>query len=114
MDFLLDWQQTGKSRTAALSPQRAAPSSAGSPAWVGSGRVGSTPRCDMAELGKGVTAGKLALNVQKRLNRAQEKVGGDPGSGRHWIPGPVRSSLVRLQLGLRRNRNQNQNQNQGP
>ncbi|XP_043965311.1 myc box-dependent-interacting protein 1b isoform X4 [Gambusia affinis] len=28
----------------------------------------------MAELGKGVTAGKLALNVQKRLNRAQEKV----------------------------------------
>uniref|UniRef100_A0A3Q2PGP0 Bridging integrator 1b n=1 Tax=Fundulus heteroclitus TaxID=8078 RepID=A0A3Q2PGP0_FUNHE len=28
----------------------------------------------MAELGKGVTAGKLALNVQKRLSRAQEKV----------------------------------------
>lgn len=30
----------------------------------------------MAEIGKGVTAGKLALNVQKRLSRAQEKVGG--------------------------------------
>ncbi|XP_026217202.1 myc box-dependent-interacting protein 1b isoform X1 [Anabas testudineus] len=28
----------------------------------------------MAETGKGVTAGKLAINVQKRLNRAQEKV----------------------------------------
>ncbi|XP_053707192.1 myc box-dependent-interacting protein 1b isoform X3 [Synchiropus splendidus] len=28
----------------------------------------------MAELGKGVTAGKLAINVQKRLTRAQEKV----------------------------------------
>ncbi|XP_054590769.1 myc box-dependent-interacting protein 1b isoform X9 [Nothobranchius furzeri] len=28
----------------------------------------------MAETGKGVTAGKLALNVQKRLSRAQEKV----------------------------------------
>ncbi|KAM6893564.1 myc box-dependent-interacting protein 1b isoform 3-T3 [Xenentodon cancila] len=28
----------------------------------------------MAEIGKGVTAGKLAINVQKRLNRAQEKV----------------------------------------
>ncbi|KAM4711299.1 myc box-dependent-interacting protein 1b isoform 7-T7 [Anableps anableps] len=28
----------------------------------------------MAEIGKGVTAGKLALNVQKRLSRAQEKV----------------------------------------
>uniref|UniRef100_A0A665W180 Myc box-dependent-interacting protein 1 n=1 Tax=Echeneis naucrates TaxID=173247 RepID=A0A665W180_ECHNA len=28
----------------------------------------------MAELGKGVTAGKLAINVQKRLSRAQEKV----------------------------------------
>lgn len=28
----------------------------------------------MAEIGKGVTAGKLASNVQKRLNRAQEKV----------------------------------------
>ncbi|XP_013877218.1 myc box-dependent-interacting protein 1 [Austrofundulus limnaeus] len=28
----------------------------------------------MAEMGKGVTAGKLALNVQKRLSRAQEKV----------------------------------------
>ncbi|MEQ2202428.1 hypothetical protein XENOCAPTIV_030466, partial [Xenoophorus captivus] len=34
----------------------------------------STQR-DMAEIGKGVTAGKLALNVQKRLSRAQEKVG---------------------------------------
>lgn len=33
----------------------------------------STQR-DMAEIGKGVTAGKLALNVQKRLSRAQEKV----------------------------------------
>ncbi|KAF3857039.1 hypothetical protein F7725_008898 [Dissostichus mawsoni] len=29
---------------------------------------------DMAEMGKGVTAGKLAINVQKRLTRAQEKV----------------------------------------
>lgn len=29
----------------------------------------------MAETGKGVTAGKLAINVQKRLTRAQEKVG---------------------------------------
>uniref|UniRef100_A0A669ETT5 Bridging integrator 1b n=1 Tax=Oreochromis niloticus TaxID=8128 RepID=A0A669ETT5_ORENI len=28
----------------------------------------------MAEIGKGVTAGKLAINVQKRLTRAQEKV----------------------------------------
>uniref|UniRef100_A0A3P8UE31 Myc box-dependent-interacting protein 1 n=1 Tax=Cynoglossus semilaevis TaxID=244447 RepID=A0A3P8UE31_CYNSE len=28
----------------------------------------------MAETGKGVTAGKLAINVQKRLSRAQEKV----------------------------------------
>ncbi|XP_011481454.1 myc box-dependent-interacting protein 1 isoform X2 [Oryzias latipes] len=28
----------------------------------------------MAEIGKGVTAGKLASNVQKRLSRAQEKV----------------------------------------
>ncbi|XP_069376861.1 myc box-dependent-interacting protein 1b isoform X22 [Paralichthys olivaceus] len=28
----------------------------------------------MAEMGKGVTAGKLAINVQKRLTRAQEKV----------------------------------------
>lgn len=28
----------------------------------------------MAETGKGVTAGKLAINVQKRLTRAQEKV----------------------------------------
>uniref|UniRef100_A0A8D0AXH7 Myc box-dependent-interacting protein 1 n=1 Tax=Sander lucioperca TaxID=283035 RepID=A0A8D0AXH7_SANLU len=28
----------------------------------------------MAEMGKGVTAGKLASNVQKRLTRAQEKV----------------------------------------
>ncbi|KAM9766702.1 myc box-dependent-interacting protein 1b isoform 6-T6 [Menidia menidia] len=28
----------------------------------------------MAEIGKGVTAGKLASNVQKRLTRAQEKV----------------------------------------
>ncbi|KAK7877680.1 hypothetical protein WMY93_031599 [Mugilogobius chulae] len=27
----------------------------------------------MAEIGKGVTAGKLAINVQKRLTRAQEK-----------------------------------------
>lgn len=29
---------------------------------------------DMAEMGKGVTAGKLASNVQKRFSRAQEKV----------------------------------------
>ncbi|XP_048835059.1 myc box-dependent-interacting protein 1-like isoform X5 [Brienomyrus brachyistius] len=28
----------------------------------------------MAEIGKGVTAGKLASNVQKKINRAQEKV----------------------------------------
>ncbi|MGH0146384.1 UNVERIFIED_CONTAM: hypothetical protein FKN15_012871 [Acipenser sinensis] len=28
----------------------------------------------MAEMGKGVTAGKLASNVQKTLTRAQEKV----------------------------------------
>ncbi|GLD67932.1 myc box-dependent-interacting protein 1b isoform X1, partial [Lates japonicus] len=28
----------------------------------------------MAEMGKGVTAGKLAINVQKRLTRTQEKV----------------------------------------
>ncbi|XP_062236256.1 myc box-dependent-interacting protein 1b isoform X3 [Platichthys flesus] len=28
----------------------------------------------MAEMGKGVTAGKLAINVQKRITRAQEKV----------------------------------------
>lgn len=28
----------------------------------------------MAEIGKGVSAGKLAINVQKRLTRAQEKV----------------------------------------
>ncbi|KAM6945742.1 myc box-dependent-interacting protein 1b [Aplochiton taeniatus] len=28
----------------------------------------------MAEMGKGVTAGKLAINVQKKLTRAQEKV----------------------------------------
>lgn len=31
----------------------------------------------MAEMGKGVTAGKLASNVQKTLTRAQEKVRGD-------------------------------------
>jgi len=30
----------------------------------------------MAEIGKGVTAGKLAISVQKRLTRAQEKVRG--------------------------------------
>lgn len=34
----------------------------------------------MAETGKGVTAGKLAINVQKRLTRAQEKVKSPPGS----------------------------------
>ena len=28
----------------------------------------------MAEVGKGVTAGKLAINVQKKFTRAQEKV----------------------------------------
>lgn len=28
----------------------------------------------MAEMGKGVTAGKIASNVQKKLTRAQEKV----------------------------------------
>ncbi len=28
----------------------------------------------MAEVGKGVNAGKLASNVQKRITRAQEKV----------------------------------------
>ena len=28
----------------------------------------------MAEIGKGVTAGKLAINVQKKFTRAQEKV----------------------------------------
>uniref|UniRef100_A0A674P289 Myc box-dependent-interacting protein 1 n=1 Tax=Takifugu rubripes TaxID=31033 RepID=A0A674P289_TAKRU len=32
------------------------------------------PLPDMAEPGKSVTAGKLAINVQKRLSRAQEKV----------------------------------------
>lgn len=37
----------------------------------------------MAELGsKGVTAGKIASNVQKKLTRAQEKVGEEGG-----IPG---------------------------
>ncbi|XP_068446944.1 myc box-dependent-interacting protein 1b isoform X1 [Clinocottus analis] len=36
-------------------------------------RGASTPR-DMADIGKGVTAGKLAISVQKRLTRAQEKV----------------------------------------
>ena len=29
---------------------------------------------NMAEIGKGVTAGKLAINVQKKFTRAQEKV----------------------------------------
>lgn len=28
----------------------------------------------MAELGKGVSAGKIASNMQKKLTRAQEKV----------------------------------------
>lgn len=28
----------------------------------------------MAEMGKGVTAGKIASNMQKKLTRAQEKV----------------------------------------
>lgn len=28
----------------------------------------------MAEMGKGVSAGKIASNVQKKLTRAQEKV----------------------------------------
>lgn len=36
----------------------------------------------MAETGKGVTAGKLAINVQKRLSRAQEKV----TRRSHWTP----------------------------
>lgn len=40
---------------------------------VDGSKPASTQR-DMAEIGKGVTAGKLALNVQKRLSRAQEKV----------------------------------------
>lgn len=44
----------------------------------------------MAELGsKGVTAGKIASNVQKKLTRAQEKVGekgGIPGM-RGWERG---------------------------
>lgn len=36
----------------------------------------------MAELGsKGVTAGKIASNVQKKLTRAQEKVGDEGGKG---------------------------------
>lgn len=45
----------------------------------------------MAELGsKGVTAGKIASNVQKKLTRAQEKVGekgGIPGRGGTRVPG---------------------------
>lgn len=44
----------------------------------------------MAETGKGVTAGKLAINVQKRLTRAQEKVNFVvPDEGSHGeTPGP--------------------------
>lgn len=44
----------------------------------------------MAETGKGVTAGKLAINVQKRLTRAQEKVNFVvPHEGSHGeTPGP--------------------------
>lgn len=38
----------------------------------------------MAEPGKSVTAGKLAINVQKRLSRAQEKV--ESGRGGFKLP----------------------------
>lgn len=44
----------------------------------------------MAELGsKGVTAGKIASNVQKKLTRAQEKVGEKGGMAgmRGWAGG---------------------------
>lgn len=44
----------------------------------------------MAELGsKGVTAGKIASNVQKKLTRAQEKVGEKGGMAgmRVWAGG---------------------------
>ncbi|KAJ7345923.1 hypothetical protein JRQ81_001873, partial [Phrynocephalus forsythii] len=33
----------------------------------------------MAEMGKGVTAGKIASNMQKKLTRAQEKTVLSPG-----------------------------------
>lgn len=40
----------------------------------------------MAEPGKSVTAGKLAINVQKRLSRAQEKVDSGVGWGGFKMP----------------------------
>lgn len=42
-------------------------------AEMGKETAGKEPAKDM---GKGVTAGKLAINMQKRLTRAQEKVRG--------------------------------------
>lgn len=42
----------------------------------------------MAELGsKGVTAGKIAINVQKKLTRAQEKVKGEGVPPAPWDAG---------------------------
>lgn len=47
----------------------------------------------MAELGsKGVTAGKIASNVQKKLTRAQEKVGGKGRDGALLPPPPPRDA----------------------
>lgn len=51
---------------------------------------GASTLRDMAEPGKGVTAGKLAINVQKRLTRAQEKVGLSPSPAEaHMAAGPA-------------------------
>lgn len=44
----------------------------------------------MAEMGsKGVTAGKIASNVQKKLTRAQEKVSEPPPRPGHLSPSPL-------------------------
>ncbi|KAL8183103.1 UNVERIFIED_CONTAM: hypothetical protein K2H54_015841 [Gekko kuhli] len=43
----------------------------------------------MAEMGKGVTAGKIASNVQKKLTRAQEKLGRAVSSSSPPPPPPV-------------------------
>lgn len=50
----------------------------------------------MAEMGKGVTAGKIASNMQKKLTRAQEKVWGERGAekARGWAGGPGVASAV--------------------